>query len=67
MPQPGGHFTHAEASYNSVFGKVKSKWEKADGKTTYSIMVPANRTAEIVLPGGTKQTIGVGVYTFTED
>ena len=66
IPQPGGHFTHAEASYNSVYGEVKSKWEKEDESTVYSITVPANCTAEIILPGGTRQSVDAGTYTFTE-
>ena len=65
-PLPGGHFTHAEAIYNSVYGEVKSGWTREDGKTVYSISVPANCTAEIVLPCGTKQTVGTGEYEFVE-
>ena len=65
-PLPGGHFTHAEASYNSVYGLVKSGWKREDGKTAYSITIPANCTAEIVLPGGTRQTVCAGNYVFTE-
>ena len=65
-PRPGGHFTHAEASYNSIYGEVKSGWTRTDGKTVYSISIPANCTAEIVLPGGTKQTVSAGDYVFTE-
>ena len=65
-PRPGGHFTHAEASYDSVYGMVESKWEKADGKTAYFITVPGNCAAEIVLPGGTRQTVGAGEHRFEE-
>jgi len=66
-PLPGGHFTHAGARYNSVYGMVESKWEIDDGKTIYTITVPANCTAEIRLPGGHDQTVGTGTYTFTEE
>ena len=31
-PKPGGHFTHAEASYVSVFGRVESKWNEKTAK-----------------------------------
>ena len=65
-PRPGGHFTHAEASYNSVYGAVKSGWTREDGKTVYNISIPANCTAEIVLPGGTRQTVSAGDHVFTE-
>lgn len=50
-PRPGGSFTHAAASYKSVYGTVESKWERRDGQTLYSVTIPANCTAEIRLPG----------------
>ena len=66
-PKPGGHFTHASAKYNSVYGTVESRWEKRDGKTVYTIAVPANCTAEIMLPNGTKKAVGAGTYTLIEE
>ena len=66
-PQPGGHFTYAEASYTSVFGKVSSKWEKKDGKTTYTVEIPANCEAEIKLPSGRIETVGAGQHCYTEE
>ena len=66
-PRPGGSFTFAQACYNSVYGMVRSKWEKRDkGKTVYTISVPANCEAEIILPGGTETTISAGEYCFEE-
>ena len=66
-PQPGGHFTHAAASYTSVFGKVQSCWERRDGKTIYTIDVPANCTATVRLPSGRVETVGAGTHVFTEE
>ena len=66
-PRPGGHFTHAEASWVSAFGLVKSGWRREDGRTVYAITVPANCTAEVRLPGGRTQTVTAGDYTFTEE
>ncbi len=67
-PRPGGSFTFAEASYNSVYGMVESRWEKREGKTVYTITVPANGTAEVLLPDGSAfaQTAGTKEY-FTEN
>ena len=65
-PRPGGHFTHAKACYTSVYGRVESGWERKDGKTVYIISVPANCTAEILLPGGTTQFVTAGIYELTE-
>ncbi|MGN0534571.1 MAG: family 78 glycoside hydrolase catalytic domain [Eubacterium sp.] len=63
-PKPGGHFTFAKAEYKSVFGTVKSGWEIKDGKTVYAIEIPANCTADIILPNGKMQTVTSGKYTF---
>ena len=66
-PQPGGHFTYAAASYKSVFGLIESAWEKKDGKTVYTVTIPANCEAEIILPGGRKETLGAGRYILQEE
>ena len=65
-PLPGGHFTHAQARYDSIYGMVESSWERRDGKTVYTVTVPANCEAEIRLPNGTNKTVGTGTYTFEE-
>lgn len=65
-PKPGGRFTHAAAFYTSVFGRVESKWERKDGRTTYMITVPANCEATILLPSGRTETVGAGQYRYTE-
>ena len=65
-PQPGGHFTRAEASYNSVYGPVSSGWRRTDGATVYDITVPSGCTAEIRLPGGRTETVTAGCYSFEE-
>ena len=62
-PRPGGRFTHAKASYNSVYGKVESGWKREDGKTEYTVTIPANCTAEIRLPNGESRIEQAGKYT----
>ena len=66
-PKPGGHFTHAEASYMSIFGRIGSKWERKDGKTTYTIDVPANCEATIFLPSGRTENATAGLHFYTEE
>jgi alpha-L-rhamnosidase len=63
-PVPGGTIKHAETEYNSIYGTVKVRWEKKDNTTTYTITIPANTTADIQLPDGTKQTVGAGEYRY---
>ncbi len=65
-PLVGGRLTHAKASYQSVYGKVESGWECRTGKTCFTVRIPANCTAEIALPGGTKAVCGAGIHTFEE-
>ena len=62
-PRPGGHFTFANATYKSVYGEVKSGWTREDDKTVYTITIPANCTAEIILPGRDPESVGAGTYT----
>lgn len=63
-PQPGGHFDFAKAEYKSIFGTVKSGWKKQNDKYIYEIVIPANCTAEIVLPNDEKYTVTAGKYKF---
>lgn len=67
-PVPGGHFTYAKAVYKSVYGQVESSWKKetADGEETicYTIVIPANCTAQICLPDGACYTVSAGCHTF---
>ena len=65
-PMPGGHFTFANAKYKSVFGEVESCWKKENGKYTYQITIPANCTADIILPNGKKQKVTAGKYEYEQ-
>ncbi len=56
-PKPGGSFTFAKASYNSVYGMVECGWQKTDNGYTFTVTVPANTTATFVLPDGSRQAL----------
>ena len=62
-PVAGGTLKYAKASYNSIYGEVTSGWQKKDGKTVYTVTIPSNTSATIILPGG-EQTVGAGTYEF---
>ena len=66
-PRPGGQFTNASLSYDSVYGTVESCWQREGGKIVYTVTVPANCIAKIKLPGGMEKTVGAGIYTFEEE
>ena len=63
-PHPGGHFTHAKAVYASVYGTVESGWEKKADGWHYTVTVPANCTAQVLLPGKIPVTLETGTFCF---
>lgn len=42
--------THAEATYDSVYGTIRSAWKCENKTITVDVTVPANTTADIYLP-----------------
>lgn len=66
-PVPGGSLTWAEATYDSLYGTVKSAWTVQEDEVLYRIEIPPNVTAEIQLPGEEGKTLTTGSYTFTEN
>ena len=64
-PKPGGHFTYAEMSYDSVYGKVSCGWKKKEnGGYEYKIVVPANTTATFVIEEQESKELEAGTYQF---
>ena len=63
-PVPGGSLSYAEAVYKSLYGEVKSRWERTDSGIRFMIGVPANCTAEIRLPDGKEYEVGSGTYQY---
>ena len=64
-PQPGGQFTHATASYQSIYGLVESGWKKTETGFVFTVAVPVNCTASIHLPNGRKVTQSSGTQVYT--
>ena len=60
----GGSLTRASAEYRSVYGTVKSGWEKTGGGCVFRIEIPANTTAALRLPNGETRTLCAGSYVF---
>src|SRR5690606_10526365 len=42
--------THVKASYNSVYGEIRSEWRKTDNSFSWEITIPANTSATVRLP-----------------
>lgn len=49
-PCPGGGISHAQATIETVRGKIACKWALEGGRFVLDVSVPANTSAEIVLP-----------------
>ncbi len=63
-PTPG-ELDHAEATFESVRGTIRSAWRlQEDGTFQLDVDIPANVTATVVLPGGERHEIGSGTYEF---
>ncbi|MHC4694304.1 MAG: family 78 glycoside hydrolase catalytic domain, partial [Planctomycetota bacterium] len=56
-PQPGGGFSYAKASYESIHGQVKSFWEIKDSRFTLKITIPANTTATVYVPAAKPESV----------
>ncbi|MCD8177367.1 MAG: glycoside hydrolase family 78 protein [Tannerellaceae bacterium] len=41
-----------KASYNSVYGTIRSEWQKTGNEIEWTIEIPANTTATVTLPKG---------------
>ena len=64
-PQPGGHFSHARAAYQSPCGRVESGWERTDGGWRFSVTVPSNVSATVALPDGSRHEVAAGTHEFS--
>jgi Alpha-L-rhamnosidase N-terminal domain./Bacterial alpha-L-rhamnosidase. len=49
-PKPEEGLAFAEAAYDSMYGIIKSGWKKDGDMLKIGICIPANTTAEVVLP-----------------
>ncbi|KAL2823371.1 bacterial alpha-L-rhamnosidase-domain-containing protein [Aspergillus cavernicola] len=65
-PLPGGTVTSAEATYETAYGRLGSRWEIKDcDQFRLELVVPPNSTARVVLPGTEdEKLVGSGRYTF---
>ncbi len=66
-PQPGGTLTWAQACYDSVYGQVCCRWEKDGGITRYTVTIPANTVATMVLPDGRRSQLTAGTHELLQD
>ncbi len=51
-----------DASYQSVYGKIVSRWKKEHGKLFWHVEIPANTKATLHLPDNERLELGSGCY-----
>jgi alpha-L-rhamnosidase len=51
-----------DASYNSIYGKIVSRWRKEHGQLYWHVEIPANTKATLRMPDGEMKNLGSGVY-----
>src|SRR5690606_33668426 len=50
QPELVGDMEFVEASYESIYGTIRSKWERNDDRVLFEFSIPVNTTASIKLP-----------------
>ena len=63
-PQPDETLTWAQGSYQSVYGRIESKWSREPGSFCLEVTIPCNTKAEVVLPDGAVHHVGSGTHSF---
>jgi hypothetical protein len=56
-PEILGNITEAKASYQSMYGDIKSEWKKKGDDFRLTVQIPVNSTATIYLPARENSTI----------
>jgi alpha-L-rhamnosidase len=67
-PQPIDQLNHATATLDTPYGRARVGWRREGDQVVVEAEVPANATAEVLLPGGAPAVhVGSGSYTWTVD
>jgi alpha-L-rhamnosidase len=78
-PKPGRTLTSASSDLTTAYGRVRSSWSRSGSAITLQVVVAANTSATVRVPGstvtsapaeavpvgGTSYVVGAGTYTFT--
>jgi Bacterial alpha-L-rhamnosidase. len=62
-PRPGGGLTYARARHLTPYGLAECTWKIEEGMIAVDILVPANTTAHVTLPGSERAPFDVGSGT----
>ncbi len=57
QPRPGGGIGRAEARYDSLHGRIESRWSRSEGAFQLEVVIPPNTRAGIHLPTDRPQAV----------
>lgn len=67
-PQPVEDLTYCRGTYQSLYGPIRSDWQINGGQFELTVEIPANTTATVILPDGSRHAgIGSGIHRFSQD
>jgi alpha-L-rhamnosidase len=64
-PKPTERLSFAKASLKTKYGVIRSEWQRENGKTTYTFVVPRGLTATAELDGEVLE-LAAGKHIFTK-
>jgi alpha-L-rhamnosidase len=65
-PRPGGTLTPAEGSFDSIHGKISSRWNLQGDKFSLQVTIPINTTATVYLPAASVDAVTESGRALTE-
>lgn len=63
-PYPDPRLGYAKARYRSPLGEITSEWHYEGERLCYCFGIPCGRQATVILPDGTRHTVGPGHHSF---
>jgi alpha-L-rhamnosidase len=59
-PEPAGDLREVRARHRSLYGWIESAWRREDGMFRWSVTVPPNTTATLLVPAGSAAAVQEG-------
>ena len=59
-PQIDPKLTHAETRYDSIRGRIETRWRTHDGQLTLGVSIPPNTTATVLVPAAESSVVTEG-------
>ena len=56
-PHTGNGLTYAKAGLQSMYGEIRSEWEKTATEMKLQVTIPSNTTATVILPGALLENV----------